>query len=68
MAGSYVHIDGEGDFDLMRCKDCLRWGAPVDEEGYVVEDKPGWCRLLCMRTEWYDFCSFEQVWDEVEDD
>lgn len=69
MAGSYVHLHGEGDFLLMTCGECWKFIPETDEEGYLVGDGKGWCKKFYnMDVCEDDFCSFEQVWDEMEEE
>ena len=62
----YIHTDEYGDFLLTKCEDCGRWRENCDEDG-VPNNTGGWCRRFNTEAYHDDFCSFEQVWDEVEE-
>lgn len=68
MTCDYVHIHGEGDFKLMTCGKCWNFLPETDAEGYLVGDGKGRCRKFDMQVYEGDFCSFEQVWDEIEEE
>lgn len=68
MAFDYVHLHGEGDFKLMTCDKCWFFVPETDADGFPKGDFKGWCRKFDQKVYEKDFCSFEQVWDEVEEE
>ena len=62
----FIHTDEYGDFLLKECKDCGWWVEHTDAGG-VPDNTGGWCRKFQIKAWHNDFCSFEQVWDEVEE-